>query len=54
MYSKAASEGEGSVMRGNNIINKIEGIYVRIFCSHFLYFRHVMSAFLTLDRRNWC
>ena len=25
-----ATEGEGSILRGNNLINKIEGVYLRI------------------------
>ncbi|GAM27119.1 hypothetical protein SAMD00019534_102940 [Acytostelium subglobosum LB1] len=42
---QANSEGEGSIMRGNNIVNKIEGAYVRLVGASYL--RYVLSDLVT-------
>ncbi|KYQ92202.1 Ras GTPase activation domain-containing protein [Tieghemostelium lacteum] len=43
--SKVSSEGEGSILRGNNIVNKIEGAYVRLIGANYL--RFVLSDLVT-------
>eukprot|EP01133_Synstelium_polycarpum_P007691 gene7691-9003_t len=43
--SKVMAEGEGSILRGNNIVNKIEGAYVRLVGANYL--RHVLTDLVT-------
>eukprot|EP01132_Coremiostelium_polycephalum_P001368 gene1368-1726_t len=43
--SKVSAEGEGSILRGNNIVNKIEGAYVRLIGANYL--RFVLSELVT-------
>ncbi|EFA77182.1 Ras GTPase activation domain-containing protein [Heterostelium album PN500] len=43
--SKVMAEGEGSILRGNNIVNKIEGAYVRLIGANYL--RYVLSDLVT-------
>jgi len=43
--SKVLAEGEGSILRGNSIVNKIEGAYVRLIGANYL--RSVLSDLVT-------
>ncbi|KAF2074015.1 hypothetical protein CYY_004666 [Polysphondylium violaceum] len=43
--SKVSAEGEGSILRGNSIVNKIEGAYVRLIGANYL--RSVLSDLVT-------
>ncbi|GAM26558.1 hypothetical protein SAMD00019534_097330 [Acytostelium subglobosum LB1] len=43
--SKMCSEGEGCILRGNNVVNKIEGAYVRLVGANYL--RFVLSDLVT-------
>ncbi|KAN0025304.1 hypothetical protein ACTFIU_003564 [Dictyostelium citrinum] len=43
--TKVLAEGEGSILRGNSIVNKIEGAYVRLIGANYL--RFVLSDLVT-------
>ncbi|EGG14353.1 Ras GTPase activation domain-containing protein [Cavenderia fasciculata] len=52
--TKAGAEGEGSILRGNNIVNKIEGAYVRLVGANYL--RFVLSDLVSrvVHDNNMC